>query len=285
MFTCTTLLATLASVTSATELSLTVHDGASFEIALNGKPWLAGGDVQVGGLSSAAGTLVQAGAPTTSASADALGAYNATTFTWAKADDGAPLMRTSFRTYSADPAVIVFEQSFPSALNLTALGAQRPLKIVGEAGRGSGASYVATDPSGSASTLFPAFARGDGRASDGFACFAYHGVFPQMKACTLKDYAETHQGGSPLVVYEPDAPGASAASLRASVFSQLTSAKALHLSSSALAVGVGVKATAAGVAAGWSALSILSAGDGVSAAMMAWGDKMLAFSGKAVIAC
>lgn len=240
------------------KLHLIVNDDATFDITLDGQPWLSGGEVRVGALSSSAGTLVLASGARPSTGTDALGAYNATTFAWASKHGSAPLLLTSFRTYGADAGVVTFEQRFPLALNLTELGAQEPLRVTGRPRRTSGSTYVVTDGP-SASTLFPGFSRGGGGPSDARPCFAYHGVFPQLKACTVGTYAETHQGGSPLVLYEPDAPG-----VPTTVFSQLTSPKAQHLTTSATAFGAGVKSTAAFVEAGWSALTILSAGEGVS---------------------
>lgn len=75
-------------------------------------------------------------------------------------------MRTSFRTYLADPGAIVFEQQFPDQLSIPT--------------------------STSAQTVFPSFNRAGG-AKD-FDCFAYHGVFPALKPCSLSNYQESHQG-------------------------------------------------------------------------------------------
>ena len=265
---------TVNAATSGAALGLTVGYDATFSITLNGQPWLSGGEVRVGNLSSSAGTLTLIGGASITTGADAMGWYNATAFRWGASPTAAPLMITSFRTYEADAGVITFEQLFPAALNFTAMGAQTPLRVVGTPLRDSGASYVATDGP-SASTLFPGFARGAGGPSDARPCFAYHGVFPQLKACTVATYAETHQGGSPLVLYEPDTDG-----VPTTVFSQLSSPKAQHLSASGSAFGAGVKATTAVIEAGWSGLTILSAGKGVSDGMMAWGDRMLRWSGK-----
>ena len=265
---------TVNAATSGAALGLTVGYDATFSITLNGQPWLSGGEVRVGHLSSSVGTLTLIGGASATMGADAMGWYNATTFRWGASPTAAPLMITSFRTYEADAGVITFEQLFPAALNFTAMGAQTPLRVLGTPLRDSGASYVATDGP-SASTLFPGFARGAGGPSDARPCFSYHGVFPQLKACTVATYAETHQGGSPLVLYEPDTDG-----VPTTVFSQLSSPKAQHLSASGSAFGAGVKATTAVIEAGWSGLTILSAGKGVSDGMMAWGDRMLRWSGK-----
>merc|ERR1712096_66123 len=44
--------------------------------------------------------------------------------------------------------------------------------------------------------------------------------------------------------------------------------------------GAGVKSTVATIPAGWTQSFILSAGAGINAGMMAWGDRMLKFTGK-----
>ena len=61
-------------------------------------------------------------------------------------------------------------------------------------------------------TIFPGFVRAPGPTDD-LSCFAYHGIFPQMKKCTFATYRESHQGGVPLVVYngtDPSLPMATA---------------------------------------------------------------------------
>eukprot|EP00937_MAST-01D_sp_MAST-1D-sp2_P002400 g2400.t1 len=133
-------------------------------------------------------------------------------------------------------------------------------------------------PSGglSARTLFPAFSTG-GAAKD-LDCFSYHGVFPGIRGCKLSTYAESHQGGAPLAVYD-----SGNASLPMAVFSPLNFPKAHHMAHSSKGgfVGAGVKSTVTDIPVGWSQLFVLSAGAGVNAGMQAWGDRMLKFTGKA----
>eukprot|EP01062_Namystynia_karyoxenos_P070908 TRINITY_DN662_c0_g1_i2.p2 TRINITY_DN662_c0_g1~~TRINITY_DN662_c0_g1_i2.p2 ORF type:complete len:857 (+),score=267.23 TRINITY_DN662_c0_g1_i2:82-2571(+) len=126
----------------------------------------------------------------------------------------------------------------------------------------------------SASTVFPAFARGPGPADDR-PVFSYHGVFPALKASTFKEYKESHQGGMPLVMYDTADP-----SLPMTVFSPLSSPKAQHMASDTQFVGAGIKATVTRIPKGWKQLFILSAGTGINDGMMSWGDRVLKYTGK-----
>ena len=54
------------------KLGLIVNDDATFDITLDGQPWLSGGEVRVGPLSSSAGTLVLASGARPSTGTDAL---------------------------------------------------------------------------------------------------------------------------------------------------------------------------------------------------------------------
>jgi len=64
------------------------------------------------------------------------------------------------------------------------------------------------------------------------------------------------------------------------VFSPLNFPKAHHMVTSKDFFGAGVKATVTHVPRGWSQLFLLSAGKGINEGMMAWGDRMLKFTGK-----
>jgi len=177
------------------------------------------------------------------------------TLAWGRNDDKGTLMYTSIRSYSGDSSFLVFEQSFPEAVPVDA--APWGTKLAAPA------------------TLFPSF-RSDGHAG-GLDCFAYHGVFPSMKACSLATYAPSHQGGAPLVIYNATQDGALP---RMTVFSPLTTPKGQHMFAGDKLVGAGVKGTVNLIPKGWSQLFLLSAGHGILDGMMSWGDRMLKFTGK-----
>jgi hypothetical protein len=348
--------AAVIAVARAQNLDLTVANDGKFQISMDGKPWLTGGETQAGGFSSSAKTLTPS-APKTSTGTDKLGAYKATTLEWS--GGGSMLMATSFRTYVSDPATIVFEQLFPAGLE----GAGRPLSdearsvaldaAIERAGTGQCRVVTANDklhgsskgfnawtvnaqgnftehenqfcdctgkdncatwayhaesvtlasceakctelkckcmdfsagggghhkpphhgPSGpAAQTIFPGFDREPEAAAKD--CFSYHGVFPQMGACTTASYKESHMGGVPLVIYD-----GKNTSLPMSTFSPLNQPMASHMGSDASFFGAGVKATVTHIPAGWSQLFILTAGRGVNEGMMGWGDRMLKFTDK-----
>lgn len=96
-----------------------------------------------------------------------------------------------------------------------------------------------------------------------------------MEACTLSSYKESHQGGAPLIIYD-DLNN----TLPMLVFSPLNFPKAHHMASSKSFFGAGVKATVDVIPAGWSQKFLLSAGAGINRGMMAWGDRLLKFTGK-----
>ena len=235
-------------------LDLRLQADGKFDILVGGKPWLSGGDVRLGPDSSADGGLVLVGGPTETTGPD-LGGWNATTYTWALKSQHppGPVMTTTFRSFPAQDGTLVFEQGFPAGLPV--------LEPLGDT------------PSEGARTLFPSFARSSGAD---LPCFAYHGVFPQLKPCTVADYAPTHQGGVPLVIYDNADPSSP---LPTTIFSPLSTPKAQHAASAPGWFGAGVKATAGAVPKGWSQSWILSATRGVNAAFQAWGDRVLALRG------
>lgn len=232
-------------------LSLSLSGDGSFSILRDGSEYLRGSEVQVAGLSAKKGTLNPVGERTTTSGSDEFGSYVQATFKWAATGSSDVLMLTSFRTYPADTTMIVFEQEFVKAL---------------------GPDPASTS---SARTIFPSFDRATGPA-DHLDCFAYHGVFPGIKPCTVGSYAESHQGGAPLVMYD-----SSESSLPMAVFSPLSSPKAQHMAHGASWFGAGIKATVSLIPAGWKQSFLLTAADGINDGMMAWGDRMLKFTGKA----
>ena len=177
----------------------------------------------------------------------------------AKSASSNVLMETSFRTYASDNGMIVFEQKFPSTLSAADLGTP---------------ALSAPSSGTSSQTVFPGFRRNTGPA-DGLACFSYHGVFPAMTATTVAKYAQSHQGGTPLAIYDAADPA-----LPMLVFSPLNFPKAHHMASGDAFFGAGVKDTVTEIPAGWSQLFLLSAATGINDGMMAWGNRMLQFTGK-----
>ena len=169
--------------------------------------------------------------PKSAKGSDALGQFASRTLEWKAHDTGELLMLTSFRTYDDDRGVIVFEQAFPRDV------------LAHDAFSGL-----------SAQTVFPGFFRNGSETLD---CFSYHGVFPAMKTCTLGTYAESHQGGAPLTIYD-----STNETLPMTVLSPLNFPKAHHMVSSADFFGSGVKATVKLIPSGWTQLFVLSAGTG-----------------------
>lgn len=273
-----------ASLARGQVLDLLVRPDGSYSITHNGEVWLESGETRVGEHSSASGDLEMLGSFAYEGS-DALGRFVAQTLRWGKKTNAsgkvqrlnggypqgqktdsrrldttlakkthAPdkvLMETTVRTYPADKGVLLFEQYFPSTV---ILGAQSNDLL--------------------ASTLFPAFSRNPGPA-DKLDCFAYHGVFPGMRGCKVETYSESHQGGTPLVIYN-----STIAKLPMLVLAPLTWAKAQHMASTESMFGVGVKSTVGLIPAGWTQLVMLSAGAGIHDGMMAWGDRVLKYHGK-----
>lgn len=64
------------------------------------------------------------------------------------------------------------------------------------------------------------------------------------------------------------------------VFSPLNQPMAHHMATTSDLIGAGVKATVETIPAGWSQMFILSAGTGINDGMMAWGDRLLKFTGR-----
>ena len=254
-------------------LNLTVAPTGHFTIVIDGGLTLTGGGVKVNGLSSAAGTLAPVGGLQKVGGTDALGRWTGVQLAWASASERAKiLMRTTFQQYPEDPGLLVFEQQFPSTLNSTSASPKFHSCFYepGDAEAPTAPAGCSTTPR--ASTLFPTF---DRATSGELPCFSYHGIFPQMKECTVGTYVESHQGGVPLVMYNR-----TDASLPMVVFSPLDWPKAQHVATDKTTIGIGVKATVTSIPAGWSHRSILSAGKGIGAGMMTWGDRMIRHAGK-----
>lgn len=240
---------------SLSEITLTLNKtNGDFEIALSsrgnglGGAFLKGGEVRVDDLSRDEGSLSLIDTKE-GHDEDEMGTYDFTTFAWGSSD-AKVLMETTFRTYEKDGGLIVFEQHFPNHL-----GAFNETTLLSR-------------------TLFPTFYR-DGPELD---CFSYHGVFPSMKSCSTSTYQESHQGGSPLIVY--DSSSSKEDGIPMVVFSPVDFPKAHHMASDTKVFGAGVKSSAEIVPEGWTQRFMLSAGDGIRDGMMRWGDRLLTFTGK-----
>lgn len=213
---------------------------ASIAVLIEGEIWLESSDVVVGHLRASRGDL-ELGLIEVNTGDDAIGKFEATSATWLSGADD--VVRTTVRYYAA-AHVATFEQSFPRQLTVTA------------------------ETNQSAATAFPCFARTDKR------CFSYQNDFPNLQSCTLQDYTETAQAGSPLVVFD---------SKRALVYSSLDWHKAQHMTSTADWVGAGIKATVANIPANWTqkwlvaAASASSSNPPIRRALETWGDTILRY--------
>jgi len=85
-------------------------------------------------------------------------------------------------------------------------------------------------------------------------------------------------GGSPLVIYN-----STDASLPMTVFSPLDTPMAHHMAHTDDFIGAGVKASVKSIPAGWSQNFILSAGSGINDGMMAWGKRLLQWTGRPIV--
>ena len=123
-----------------------------------------------------------------------------------------------------------------------------------------------------ARTIFPSF---DKKLSKQLDAFAYHNLQPGLEDHTLANYKDSHMGGQPLVLYDH-----ANSSLPMVVFSPLNQPMAHHMAADDTLIGAGVKDSIKDIPAGWKQSFILSAGVGIKDGMMAWGDHMLAHTGK-----
>lgn len=242
------------------ELSVDRSTGA-FEISLGSQTWLEGGlEYQVGASSSSAGTLTLQ-RTSTSQGVDAFGHHQATELHWARAQDSQVIMKTIFRAYPGKDDILVFEQQFPEELKLGSIG----------------------DSGLSSSTVFPSFTRHAKSSSSPLSCFSYHAdplnqQFPNLQECDLSTYKESLLGGSPLVLYNASDPA-----LPMTVFSPLDWPMAHHMAHTDTFIGAGVKATVDVIPAGWSQTFLLSASTGINDGMMAWGNRLLTWTGRPVV--
>ena len=239
----------LAVTYGAPTLDFAVANSGHFSVSLDGKKLFEGAEVVLGDKTASSGSLIPVGEAQKGSGEDALGKFESVTLKWAEVASTIA-MHTSFRKYSGDGGMLVFEQFFP--------------RDVAKSEFGNG--------TGSALTMFPAF----DKSGVDLDCFSYHGIFAHTKACNVSNFQESHQGGAPLVIYD-----SKDSRLPMVVFSPLNQPKAHHMAADDKVFGAGVKATVELIPKGWSQLFLLSAAEGINAGMMAWGDRMLKFTGKA----
>ncbi|GMH71023.1 hypothetical protein TrRE_jg10020 [Triparma retinervis] len=119
-----------------------------------------------------------------------------------------------------------------------------------------------------AHVIFPAF---DLVNPLNLTAFSYHDRFlASMQTIPLEEYAQSHQGGVPLVLYTEDLG-------KMAVFSPLDNFKATHMSIVEGMWGSGPKSTSHTIPSGFTQSFILSAsGSGsVKEGLMSWGSKVL----------
>lgn len=244
----------------ANPLSLAVSADGSFTLTAPSWPNLVLSSAPVGvrwagvWLSAGDGSLSMTSQSPWSVGADAWGDYNTTTFSWARASDGAAAMRTSFRVYATSPA-IGFTATFPTAIATNA---------------------TAKDLEGVVSA-FPSFAL---PATSPLAAVAWYGSFvnegtngPLFPAFTSSATFPSAIAGGPLVLL--DASGA--ASLVLSASSEFMAVSTAKVGS---ALSLGVLGSVGALPAGYSYDTVAWLGAGVTANAMAWGQALLSKHGK-----
>lgn len=247
-------------------LSLDVAESGSFQVLLDGQAWLKSGEYRLGKRSSSDG-LVLLGQHF-SGGQDVLGVFNQVTLSWAATDASEKeLMQTSFKEYPRDPGMLIFEQFFPEEIT-----------VEGQPWLGGDRHCYNDKEEGEPVTLFPTFQSSVANSAKDLDCFSYHGVFPQLKSCLLSNYTPSHQGGAPLVLFEAAKVDGGLPPM--TVFSPLNHPKAQHMFAGGGLVGAGIKSTVRVIPAGWTMSFILSAGRGINDGMLAWGDRLLRYTGK-----
>jgi len=256
------LLASAAAVPNPLQLSLRADGSYSLTHASWPALSLTSGatTVRVSGavLSSADGSLVLSGAPAVAQGADAWGAYNETTLSWAAASaPSSVLMATSVAVYADAPAV-AFSAAFP--LGVAQTGA------------------AVKDKDGLVAT-FPSWVP---PASGPLGWMQWAGAFinnglggPNFGAFTAAGAAKLAGGvaSGPLVLFDESA----AASLMLSASSQF-------MATSTAAVGgqlaLGPMGSFAALPAGFAYSTVAWAGEGINHAVAAWGDALMRKFGK-----
>lgn len=115
------------SALSAAELHVTSHADGSFDLAVNGKPWLSSSGIKLHAdsrwHSTAQRTLRPVGIQRVNTSSDALGRFTAYSNEWVVAGSSAVQLVTTVRDYTPSGLpVAVMEQHFPLGLKDTSLG-------------------------------------------------------------------------------------------------------------------------------------------------------------------
>jgi len=230
-------------------LNVWVNDSGAVHIMSGNEVWLISDEVVIGSYAFSQGEIELVDRREWTSEDSVLGTYKGISLGWALKETKEILMNTTLRIGSSQ---VLFEQRFPNGLeNVT----------------NSTASY--------ALTVFPAFLRTSNIKDR--ACFAYHGVFPALKSCTIQSYKESWQGGQPLVLYDNET---------ALVFSALDKPKAQHMVTTDEWFGAGVKSGIATISTNWTQRWLLSEtvdssreAPPIRRAMEKWGAEFLAILG------
>jgi hypothetical protein len=235
------------------QLELDVHN-TSYEIKVNGEQWLKSAPIRIhiGGqwYSSGDGSL-KLTKTTHSQGTDAIGAFKMTNLEW---DAPVASFMTSFKAYSD---AIVFEQSFPVALNDTSINSTKAEHMVLSA-------FPSFDLSSDDSRGFLAF--GGGQLED---CFAG----PMAQATSIPSGTG---GGGPIALF--DAKGQTTVISAASSF--MSSNIEIANAGNSTTMSLGLMGSVTALPAEFSYSSILTLDQGVTRAMKRWGDLLRGIHGK-----
>lgn len=241
-------------------MAVTHGNHGEVSIAVDGVTWLSSnrtaltvGDRQ---LSSADGSLVLQSSSKASGT-DGIGPFEATTWSWVPTthrpavEAGSVVLTTTVRTYSSD--VVVFEQSFPYGVPSV-----------------SSHNFIASD--------FPYFLVNEvDDALPTLSSAAFGGTFAtstgKWVGSGLQQCSASEQAG-PILLYAADA-----SNFPTLVTSPLTSVKTGDIYCTGH-LSFGVKGTLTSIPAGYTLSFVMSLGSGPKRAMEAWGDALLAYSGK-----
>ena len=240
-------------------LRVQVHPDGGYVVLRNGEEWLTSGPtgLHCGGqwfsTSPDVGQMpLTATGMHASQGHDALGGFTAVRLSWIA---GAAPFQTAIRVYQAQP-IVVFSQSFPKGAEETALAA-------------------ATAKSGETLSSFPSFTV-SGRLRT-LRYLTYNGTFAGPQRGTgLAGFRGGTDGGVPLLLTD-------------SAFQTLVLSPINHFKVGATALAsdwggalaCGVQGQIKRVPAGWTQETVLTAGQGVTDSLSAWGSDLLAYHGKA----
>ena len=205
--------------------------------------------------STADGSLVLDAPPAPTSGSDAMGAFTGFTATF-----NAGVYGATFKLYAALDAIL-FTQSFPKGLTGMAASAD-------------------SKPENDLSTAFPAFGPPAAQLNTSLAYLTWPecmstGHTGRFHAKALGDTGLQGNSGTPLALY---AEGGQA--LMLGPVSGMMTAQVVFAGAVGTALGVGHNAMVTEVPPGWTQETLLVGGASVNATVMAWGDLLLARSGK-----